>query len=462
MGIALAGNLVVALFFGEAVLAFVLPALLNFALFAGLARASKRKPPSQFKKKEAILTVSIAWFFMTLVSALPYVIGGAIPSFVDAWFESVSGYTTTGSTILAEIESLPKSILFWRDLTHWIGGIGIIVLVIVIMPGAQMNNYAVFSLESSIREKIHPRIRSVGYRLLIIYLGLTVLQINLLLLGGMNLFESVCHSFATVATGGFSPKNTSIIDYSPYIQYVIAVFMLLGATNFIVHYYLIHSHLDKVWNNDELWFFLKVVMVSTLFITLFLVLKTDRDLEKSFRDAFFQVSSIISTTGFASDDYLLWPPAASVVIFILLFTGGSTGSTTGGIKMARHLLAGRSIRYYFRSQLHPNAIYSLKLNNKKLSPSESNSVTAFIYSYLTIFVIGSIALVLIGSDLLTATSSVATTLGAIGPGFGTVGPVANFAHLPDASKVILSLCMLLGRLELYSILLIVTPGFWKK
>lgn len=462
MGIALAGNLVVALFFGEAVLTFVLPALLNFALFAGLARASKRKPPSQFKKKEAILTVSIAWFFMTLVSALPYVIGGAIPSFVDAWFESVSGYTTTGSTILAEIESLPKSILFWRDLTHWIGGIGIIVLVIVIMPGAQMNNYAVFSLESSIREKIHPRIRSVGYRLLIIYLGLTVLQISLLLLGGMNLFESVCHSFATVATGGFSPKNTSIIDYSPYIQYVIAVFMLLGATNFIVHYYLTHSHLDKVRNNDELWFFLKVVMVSTLFITLFLVLKTDRDLEKSFRDAFFQVSSIISTTGFASDDYLLWPPAASVVIFILLFTGGSTGSTTGGIKMARHLLAGRSIRYYFRSQLHPNAIYSLKLNNKKLSPSESNSVTAFIYSYLTIFVIGSIALVLIGSDLLTATSSVATTLGAIGPGFGTVGPVANFAHLPDASKVILSLCMLLGRLELYSILLIVTPGFWKK
>ncbi len=399
---------------------------------------------------------------MTLVSALPYVIGQSIPSFTDAWFESVSGYTTTGSTILAEIESLPKSILFWRDLTHWIGGIGIIVLVIVIMPGAQMNNYAVFSLESSIREKIHPRIRSVGYRLLIIYLALTLLQIALLLLGGMNLFESVCHSFATVATGGFSPKNTSIINYSPYIQYVIAVFMLLGAMNFIVHYYLIHSRFDKVKNNDELWFYLKVVAASTLFITIFLVLKTDRGLEKSFRDAFFQVSSIISTTGFASDDYLLWPPAASALIFILLFTGGSTGSTTGGIKMARHLLSARSIRNYFRSHLHPNAVYFVKLNNKTLSLAENNSVMAFIYSYLLIFVIGSVLLVFFGSDLLTATSGVATALGAIGPGFGSVGPVANFAHLPDTSKIILSLSMLLGRLELYSILLIVTPAFWKK
>ncbi|HQO49304.1 MAG TPA: TrkH family potassium uptake protein [Bacteroidales bacterium] len=460
--IAMTANLVLAFYYHEALLPFTLPALFNLGMHLWLRSVTQTKEPTQFKKKEAYLTVTIAWFVMSGIGAMPYLISGSIPSLIDAWFESVSGFTTTGSSILSDIEALPKSILFWRSLTHWIGGIGIILLVIIIMPSAKMNNYTVFSLESSVREKIHPRIRSVGFRLLIIYLMLTVGEITLLLLGDMNLFESVCHTFGTVATGGFSPKNTSIIDYSPYIQYVISVFMILGGTNFIVHYYILHRQFNKVKQNDELKFYLSTILYSTLFITVVLILRTDRGIEKSFRDAFFQVSSIVTCTGFASDDYLLWPGSASLAIFILLFAGGSTGSTAGGIKMARHLLALKSIKNYMRSQLHPNAVYVLKMNNKTISQADGNAVISYIYWYLLVFVIGSVLLVITGVDLISSTSGVATAMGGIGPGFGTIGPVSNFAHLPALSKTILSLAMLLGRLEIYPLVLLLSMSFWKK
>ncbi|KAF0129717.1 MAG: trk system potassium uptake protein TrkH [Bacteroidetes bacterium] len=460
--VALTANLILAFYYEEAILPFAIPAILNLIAHLFLQQKTKNKAPTPFKKKEAYLTVSIAWFLMATIGALPYVISQEIPSLVDAWFESVSGFTTTGSSILTDIEILPKSLLFWRSLTHWIGGIGIILLVIIIMPGAKLNNYSIFSLESSVREKIHPRIRSVGFRLLIIYVLLTVSEILLLLLGNMNLYESVCHAFGTVSTGGFSPKNTSIIAYSPYIQYVISIFMILGGTNFIVHYYILHRQFDKVRKNEELRFYLKTILISTIFITVFLVLKTDRSIEKSFRDAFFQVSSIVTCTGFASDDYLLWPGAASVVIFILLFAGGSTGSTSGGIKMARHLLAMKSIQNHIRSQIHPNAVYVLKLNNKIVSSSDSNAVIAYIYWYLLAFVVGSVMVISTGVDIVTSTSGIATAMGGIGPGFGTIGPVSNFAHLPDLAKLILALFMILGRLEIYTVVVILSASFWKK
>lgn len=462
LAVALTLTLMLAFYYNEEILPFALPAAINFLAHFILQRKIRNKAPTQFKKKEAYLTVSLAWFLMAGIGALPYIISREIPSNVDAWFESVSGFTTTGSSILTDIEILPKSILFWRSLTHWIGGIGIILLVIIIMPGAKMNNYAIFSLESSVREKIHPRIRSVGFRLLIIYVLLTVGEIVLLLLGKMNLFESVCHAFGTVSTGGFSPKNTSIIAYSPYIQYVVSIFMILGGTNFIVHYYILHRQFDKAFKNEELRFYLKTILFTTLFITFFLVLKTDRTIEKSFRDAFFQVSSIVTCTGFASDDYLLWPGAASLMIFILLFAGGSTGSTSGGIKMARHLLALKSTQNYIRSQIHPNAVYVLKLNNKTVSNADSNAVIAYIYWYLLAFVIGSVMLAMMGVDLISSTSGIATAMGGIGPGFGTIGPVSNFAHLPDLAKLTLSLFMILGRLEIYTVVVMLSATFWKK
>ncbi|MCC7317431.1 MAG: TrkH family potassium uptake protein [Bacteroidales bacterium] len=460
--VALTGNLILAFYYGDAILPFAVPAVLNLSAHLFIQQKIKNKPQIQFRKREAYITVSIAWFAMSAIGMLPYLISGHIPFVVDAWFESVSGFTTTGSSILTDIEALPKSILFWRSLTHWIGGIGIILLVIIIMPGAKMNNSAIFSLESSVKEKIHPRIRSVGFRLLIIYVLLTLSEVILLLLGKMNLYEAVCHSFATISTGGFSPKNTSIIAYSPYIQYVVAVFMILGGTNFIVHYYILHRQFKKVAENDELKFYLQVIFASTMIITFFLMIHTQRDLEKSFRDAFFQVASIVTCTGFASDDYLVWPGAASVVIFILLFAGGSTGSTAGGIKMARHLLALRSIQNHIRSQIHPNAVYALKINNTSLSKDAGNSIFAFIYWYLLAFVIGSVLVVMTGVDVITSASGIATAMGGIGPGFGSIGPVSNFAHLPSLAKIILAFFMILGRLEIYTVVVMFSASFWKK
>lgn len=239
-------------------------------------------------KKDAYLTVSLSWFIISIVGCLPYLFSQAIPSFTNALFESVSGFTTTGASILTEIESLPKSILFWRSMTHWVGGIGIIVLVIIIMPTLQIGGYNLFTLESSLQDKIQPRIQSVGKRLLLIYLGLTFAEIVFLLLGRMNLFDSVCHAFGTVATGGFSPRNTSIAEYSPYIQYVIMIFMLLAGTNFIVHYYLLKFQYKKAFDNEELKFYLKVVFGIGIIITAGLYLQTDRSIELSFRESFFR------------------------------------------------------------------------------------------------------------------------------------------------------------------------------
>lgn len=412
-------------------------------------------------KKDASLIVSFSWIFFSLIGALPYVISHAIPGFINAFFESVSGFTTTGASILTDIEILPKSILFWRSLTHWIGGIGIIVLVIVIMPSLNMGSYNLFTFESSVQEKIQPKIKAVGRRLMLIYLLLTLTEIVFLLAGNMNLFESVCHAFGTVATGGFSPKNTSIAGYSPYIQYVIMIFMLLGGVNFVLHYYFFKRDFKKIKENEELKLYLFVVLAIGTILTLSLYFKMNKPFEESFREAFFQIISIITCTGFASADYLMWPTFAWAIIFLAMFLGGSTGSTSGGIKMARHLVFLKNIKRFFLQLQYPNAIKNLKLNNKIVSDENNRTILSFIVLYFLIFAIGSIVLVTLGIDGKTASSAVATCMAGIGPGIGTVGPASNFAHLPDFAKIILSFLMLLGRLEIYTLLILFLPNFWK-
>ncbi len=412
-------------------------------------------------KREAYLSVTFSWFFIALAGSLPFLFSGTIPAFVNAFFESVSGFTTTGATILTEIESLPKSILFWRSLTHWIGGIGIIVLFIVVMPSLHIGGYHLFTLESSFQDKIHPKIRSVGQRLLFIYVFLTILETILLMLGGMNLFESVCHAFGTVATGGFSPKNTSISDYSPYIQYVIMIFMFLGGINFIIHYYLLKRNFKKAKENEEVKFYLLVVFIIGAFITLVLFFNTEKSLETSFRESFFQVISIITTTGYTTTDYLLWPKFAWIVIFFAMFLGGSTGSTGGGIKMARHLVFFKNLQRSFREILHPKGIFPLKLNKNTVNEKTNQSILSFTTTYILIFFIGSILLAFTGLDGKTAAGSAIASMGAIGPGIGTVGPAANFAHLTDMAKIILTLLMVIGRLEIYAVIMLITPAFWR-
>lgn len=453
----------VALLFSEPITPFFISFIISL-FTSGLFILLSGKPNDQisFKRKDAFLIVTLSWLTMSLMGCLPYIISGAIPSFVDAFFESISGFSTTGSSILVDIEVLPMSIIFWRSLTHWIGGIGIIVLVIVIMPSLQMGSYHLFTLESSLQEKIQPKIISVGKRVLLIYVMLTIAEVILLMIGKMNLFESVCHAFGTVATGGFSPKNTSIIGYSPYIQYIITIFMFLAGTNFVVHYYLFKRDFKKVKDNEEFWFYLIVVFIISSIVTASLYFSMHKPFEESFREAFFQVISIITCTGFASADYLQWPIFAWSIIFFCMFLGGSTGSTAGGIKMARHLVLWKNIQRNFRHSVSRNAVIPLKFNKHTISDETNSSILTFISVYFLIFLLGTTALVLLGLDGKTSSSAVATCMAGIGPGIGTVGPVSNFAHLPDTAKLILSFLMLVGRLEIYTVILLFSRSFWLK
>ncbi len=421
----------------------------------------KRSEFLSIRKRESYLIVTLSWLIISFTGSFPYIFSGSIPSFVDSFFESISGFTTTGASILTDIESLPKSIVFWRSMTHWIGGIGIIVLVIMIMPSFRIGSYHLFTLESSFQEKIQPKIKAVGKRLLMIYLGLTFSEVLLLMAGGMNLFESICHSFGTVATGGFSPKNASIAEYSPYLQYVIMLFMLLAGINYGIHYFLLKRDLKRVKENEEFRFYLFVVFLVGMGITASLHFEMHKPIEESFREGFFQVISIITCTGFATADYLQWPVYAWTLIFMAMFLGGSTGSTSGGIKMARHLVAFKNFGKLFHQGLFPHSLIHLKLNKKTVDEETNRSILTFIMIYFLTFLSFSAILIFLGIDTKTSAGSVATCLAGIGPGLGSVGPVSNFAHLPDLAKIVLSLVMLLGRLEIYTILMLFTKEFWK-
>ena len=453
---------VLAYLFDEALKAFILSGIITLILAVALRPYSDNKvAETNIDRRDAYLTVTLSWILLGLVGTLPYIISGSIPGFINAFFESASGFSTTGSSILIDIEALPRSILFWRSLTHWIGGIGIIVLVIIIMPALKMGGYQLFTLESSLQEKISPKIKSVGLRLLLIYIGLTFAEVILLLLGHMSLFESVCHAFATVATGGFSPKNTSIASYSPYIQYVIMAFMLLAGTNFGIHYHILKRQFRNIRKNEELRFYLATILVLGIILWSILIIDKDKSIEESFREAFFQVISIITCTGFASADYLQWPIYGWTLIFLAMFLGGSTGSTAGGIKMARHLILLKNLRRTFRLSASPKAIIPITLNGNHFSEENNNSVLTFMVVYFLIFLSGSLLMFFTGLDVETATSSVATCMAGIGPGIGTVGPVSNFAHLTDFGKIVLTAMMILGRLEIYTVLLLFSGNFWR-
>ncbi len=461
---ALFGCAIASFFFKEKSGPFIIPALAAMITGGTLFMVSKSKQNTEahFNPKDAYLVVTISWLLISLFGCLPYIFSGSIPSFINAFFESISGFSTTGASVLTDIEALPKSILFWRSMTHWIGGIGIIMLVILVMPSLHINGYHLFTLESSFQDKIEPKIKTVGIRILLIYISLTIAEIILLLLGGMNLFESICHSFATVATGGFSPKNSSIAGYSPYIQYVIMLFMLLSGINYVIYYYMVKKSFGKVRLNEELRFYLLMIFIIGLFVSTSLYIKMNKPLEESLRSGFFQVISIITCTGFATADYMQWPQVAWWIIFLSMFLGGSTGSTAGGIKMARHLVAIKNIHRSFRQMVHPKAVFNIQINNNAIDEETNSSILAFIVLYFVVFLAGSGLLMVIGIEMMTAGSSVATCMAGIGPGLGSVGPAGNFAHLPGFGKLVLSGFMLLGRLEIYTILMLFTREFWKK
>jgi trk system potassium uptake protein TrkH len=440
---------------------FLWSSLIAVSASVALYLISRKAAAEKVRKREGFLSVSLSWLVLSCIGTFPFLLSGTIPSFVNAFFETASGFTTTGASILSDVESLPYSILFWRSFTQWIGGLGIIVFVIIILPALGMTANQLLPLESSLKEKIHPKTKAVGFRLLFVYLGLTFAEVILLHMGDMGIFDSLCHSLTTVSTGGFSTRNDSITGLSSYSQYIITLFMFFSGVSFVIYYFIFKFNFRKVKHNDELWFYLGTTLFFGTLATCVLLAHTTNSLEPAFREGFFQVISIITTTGYASTDYLSWPPAGIIIIFLIMFSGASTGSTTGSIKMVRHLIVVKNIRNALAKLVHPNMITQIKLNNKPLSDSTNISTISFVVLYLFIFLAGTVVIIIIGTDPITAASAVASSLGNVGPGLGTIGPMFNYSHMPEVSKLIFCFLMIIGRLEIYTIFLLSTRSFWK-
>ncbi len=419
----------------------------------------------EVKKRESFIIVGIGWIVMSLFGALPFVIHGSIPSYTDAFFETMSGFTTTGASILNDIESMPHGLLFWRSLTQWFGGMGIIVLSLAILPilGIGGMQFFVAEVPGPTKDKIHPRVRETAKRLWGIYAALTLAETILLMFGGMTFFDAINHSFTTMATGGYSTKQASIAYFnSPFIQYVIIIFMFLAGMNFTLHYFWIHGKFGRLIKDDELKFYSLVILGSALIIAVDLFSQHHGGLEKSFRDSLFQTVSTITTTGYVTSDYESWGPFYQILFFILLFTGGCAGSTGGGIKMVRHRILMKNSALELKRLLHPRAVLLVRFNGHVVSHEIMSNIIAFAFWYVAIFLIGTLIMSLLGLDFASSIGAVATSLGNVGPGIGTVGPSFNFSHVSDAGKWVLSSLMLIGRLELFTILIIFSRSFWKK
>ncbi len=415
-------------------------------------------------KKEGYIVVTMTWVSITIFGSLPFYISGAIPSYTNAFFETMSGFTTTGATILADIEAMPKGLLFWRSMTHWLGGMGIIVLTLAILPILGVGGMQLFVAEApgTTPSRLHPRITETAKRLWGIYMIFTLAQTTLLMLGGMDLFDALCHAFSTMATGGFSTQNDSIAGYSAYIQYVIILFMIISGTSFSLHYFLLKGQFSKVLGNEEFRFYLSVIGVFTIIFTASIFAMHQSGLEKTFRDSLFQVVSITTTTGFITSDYLQWHGFLWFGIFLLMFTGGCIGSTGGGIKMIRILVLVKNTRLELKRLIHPMAIIPVRVNGKAIPTEIIQNFLAFFLLYVLIMVAGSAIMTMYGLDFASAIGASVATLGNIGPAIGNLGPVDNYAHIPSGGKWVLSFFMLLGRLEIFTVLLLFSPSFWKR
>ncbi len=417
------------------------------------------------RKREGYIVVSLGWLAMTLFGAIPFVVHGSIPNFTDAFFETMSGFTTTGASILNDIEAMPHGLLFWRSLTQWLGGMGFIVLSLAILPILGIGGMQLFVAEvpGPTKDKIHPRVRETAKRLWGIYVLFTFAEVILLFIGGMDFFDSVCHSLTTMATGGFSTKQSSIAHFnSPFIQYVIVLFMFMAGMNFSLHYYWLHRKLKPVTQNEEFKFYSFLIIGFTLLVTVGMLFNSNSDFELTFRESLFQVVSMITTTGFVTTDYEMWGVFFHVIFFLLLFIGGSAGSTGGGIKVVRHLLLIKNSALELKRLIHPRAVIPVRYNKISVNQDIVFNIMAFLLFYIAIFVFGTLVLAFIGLDFLTSMGAVATSLGNVGPAIATVGPVDNFSHIPDFGKWFLSFLMLMGRLELFTVLIIFSPSFWKK
>lgn len=436
--------------------------------FAGLGILLGRKTEKRLGKREGYIIVALVWIVFSLFGMLPFYLSGAIPSITDAYFETMSGFTTTGSSILTDVEVLSHGLHFWRSLTHWLGGMGIIVLSLAILPFFGIGGMSLYTAEATgaTYEKLRPKIKDTAKLLWGIYVLLTALETVCLSLLGMDVFEAVCHSFSTLATGGYSTRNAGMAAFSPAIQYVVTIFMFLAGINFSMLYFLFKGKINRLKEDEELHWYVGAVVVLTVVMTLALLFLDKSypatDVEKAFRDSAFVVVTLMTTTGFSGVDYTLWHPLLLCIAIFLLFTGASAGSTAGGMKWSRLAFMFKNVRCEFKRLIHPNAIIPVRMNGKVVNSSVANGIVAFLFVYMVTVLLGTIVFTFFGLPLSEAFGAAATSIGNVGPGLGLSGPAGNFALMPVPVKWIMSFFMLLGRLELFTVLLIFTPSFWGK
>ena len=454
--------LITCLLYREDALPFLLTILLLLLISLPLALAVRPRSKAMYAR-EGFLIVSLSWILVSALGALPFVLDGAIPSYIDALFETVSGFTTTGASILRDIEPLPRGILFWRSFTHWIGGMGVLVFIMAILPLANDRSMHVMRAEVPGPHvgKLVPRARDSALLLYAIYLFLTVAEVIFLVAGGMPLYDSLVNAFGTAGTGGFAVKNASIGFYdSAYVDGVITVFMLLFGINFNLYFLLLLRDFKQVLKSEELRVYMLTAFGSMLLITLN-ILPLTGGAGSAFRQASFQVSSIMTTTGFATADYTQWPVFSQVILFFLMMLGASGGSTGGGIKVSRVIILFKTWGRELVRLVHPRAVGAVRLDGKRVDDETCRDVSVFFIAYMGIIAVMTLLVSLDGFDFTTTLSSVTACIGNIGPGLGAVGPTGNFADFSILSKLLLSLTMLLGRLEIFPLLLTLTPVLYR-
>lgn len=448
--------------------------ILLIGLFAMVMTKNHKK---ELNKRDGYIVVSFGWIVMALSGSLPYMVTGAIPEFTNAFFETMSGYTTTGATILNDIEVVPEGVLFWRSLTHWIGGMGIIVLAIAILPLLGIGGMQLFAAEAPgpNADKLHPRITDTAKRLWLIYFGYTAAETVLLQAAGMSFFDAINHALSTLSTGGFSTKNASVAHWNgdPLIQYIIIVFMFLAGTNFILSYFAFKGRIQKVLRDDEFKLYFRFIAAFTIFVTLIIYYRADPSVstiehpmvwgtfESAFRHGLFQVLTVITTTGFITADYTMWTPFLVIFFFGLMFLGGSAGSTSGGVKVVRHLILIKNGFLEFKRALHPSAVLPVRYNQRSIDGGIVFNILGFFILYMLSFILGALVFSTFGIKFESAIGLAASTLGNIGPALADFGPVNNYAALPNIGKWWATFLMLIGRLELFTVLILLTPFFWR-
>jgi trk system potassium uptake protein TrkH len=443
----------------------------------GILMIATKHHKKELNKREGYLVVCFGWIVMALTGTLPYLLTDSIPSFTNAFFETMSGYTTTGASILNDIESIPEGVLFWRSLTHWIGGMGIIVLAIAILPLLGIGGMQLFAAEAPgpNADKLHPRITDTAKRLWLIYFGYTAAETILLQVAGMSFFDAINHSLCTLSTGGFSTKNASVAYWNgqPLIQYIIIVFMFLAGTNFVLSYFAFKGKVQKAIRDEEFKLYFKFIALFTIIAALIIYFRADFSIssidhpmvygkaEASIRHALFQVLAIVTTTGFVTADYTLWTPFLVVFFFGLMFLGGSAGSTSGGVKVVRHMIMIKNGFLEFKRALHPNAVLPVRYNKKSVTGNIVFNILGFFILYMISFIVGALVFSMLQIDFESSIGLSASSLGNVGPALGNFGPVNNYAALPALGKWWSAFLMLIGRLELFTVLILLTPFFWR-